>query len=170
MTQNLRSLFVPLAAASLMLGATGSASAQQFGTYSGSTSQDQTFSLTVGDDGNGNPMLTGVTIWWLSTCSKSGAGRTTAWGVGAFQPIVGGAVTYEFRSNSLYEKFKIQFDPATGGVSGSFMGHTPEFVDITTSTTKVELCNSGKVTFSGAMQTLVSRPQLTPGQAAPVSR
>ena len=90
------------ALAALALSASA-AQAQQFGLYVGTTSQGETFELRVDDDGFGNPLLASATVFWSATCTKSGPGRFTAWGIGASEPIIARKVALEARFNQLNE-------------------------------------------------------------------
>lgn len=142
-------LFALAAAAALT---TLAAQAQQIGHYVGTTSQGQTFEMDVTDDGFGNPLFHAATVFWSATCTKSGPGRFTAWGVGLDTPIVNRKATAEVRYNQLYEKFDLKFNAAGNRVTGKFQGKTSEFQDIATSTRNVELCDSGLLDVTADLQ------------------
>lgn len=161
----------PIAAACTLLAATAT-QAQQFGTYAGTTSQGDTFELTVVDDGFGNPVFQGATVFWSGTCTKSGPGRFTAWGIGANVPIVNRKVVFEARYNQLFEKFDLKFNASGSQVTGKFQGKTSEFEDIASSTKSVELCDSGPLTVSATyLAPTGARVALPPaGQARLIAR
>jgi hypothetical protein len=140
-----------LALAALALCASAS-QAQQFGTYVGTTSQGETFEIRVDDNGFGDPVLASATVFWSATCTKSGPGRFTAWGIGVSEAIVARKVTLEARYNQLYEKFDLKFNAAGNRVTGKFQGKTSEFEDIANSTRSVELCDSGTLDVSADLQ------------------
>jgi hypothetical protein len=143
------------------------ASAQTFGTYEGLTSQGKFMSLDVVDDGLGGTAFGGGLVFWDADCSKSGPGRSVAWGVGTSIPFGGTKVSAEFKFNMLYEKWKLTFSGST--VTGTFLGRTPEFVDVNTSTKSVEMCDSGTLTFSATLAPpLAARRLPAPGQALKV--
>lgn len=148
------------------------AAAQQLGTYSGTTSQGDSMSLTVAIDGNGQTAITGALFFWSATCKRSGEGRGVGWGTGADAVITNKKASYEFRSTSLYESVTATFNPASNTVTGTFLGHTPEFVDVANNVKKVELCDSGSLTFSASLQAngINAAPSLKAGQALQVQR
>ncbi len=139
------------------------ASAQTAGVYVGLNSQGKPVEITLADDGLGGLQLTSALMFWTADCTRSGPGREVAWGVGANTPIVGNQLNTEFRSNGLYEKWTFVFSGNT--VTGTFMGRTPEFTDIASSTRKVQLCDSGNLSFSAdqAVPT-TTRQGLKPGE------
>lgn len=140
------------------------ASAQTLGTYEGLTSQGKSITLDVVDDGAGGNAFGGGLVFWDADCSKSGPGRGVAWGVGTNIPFGGTKVSAEFKFNMLYEKWKLTFAGTT--VTGTFVGRTPEFMDVNTSTKSVELCDSGTLSFSATLvPPLAPRQKLAPGQA-----
>ena len=161
------------ALAALALSASA-AQAQQFGLYVGTTSQGETFELRVDDDGFGNPLLASATVFWSATCTKSGPGRFTAWGIGASEPIIARKVALEARFNQLYEKFDLKFNAAGNRVTGKFQGKTSEFEDIANSTRSVELCDSGTLDVSADLQVpsgaRVPAAPLAVGTARPLAR
>ena len=133
------------------------ASAQTLGTYEGLTSQGKSITLDVVDDGAGGNAFGGGLVFWDAECSKSGPGRGVAWGVGT-------NISAEFKFNMLYEKWKLTFAGTT--VTGTFVGRTPEFMDVNPSTKSVELCDSGTLSFSATLvPPLAPRQKLAPGQA-----
>jgi hypothetical protein len=145
------------------------ASAQTIGHYEGTTSQGNLMSIDVVDDGSGGTAFGGGLVFWQATCSKSGPGRNVAWGVGTNQPFSGNKVNAEFSFNMLYEKWKLTF--SGNSVSGTFLGRTPEFTDVSTSTKAVELCDSGSLSFSANLVAEQASSRLpAPGQAVPVAR
>lgn len=146
------------------------ASAQVPGLYVGTTSQGQTIEITVVEDNLQQPAFAGVTVFWQAVCTRSGPGRNVAWGVGTTPlPITEPLLNFEFRGNSLYEKFRFQF--AGNNVSGTFVGRTPEFVDVFSATRQVQLCDSGNVSFN-ATRVEGARPQAAPvaGQAVRIEQ
>ncbi len=158
--------------AALALGAlTATASAQVPGLYIGTLTSGGTIEMTFTDNGLGGADLTGVTVFWNPTCTVSGTGRITAWGIGTQTPVpTGQRVQFEFRGNSLYERFR--FVASGTAITGDFLGRTPEFADVSRSTTRVELCDSGLQSFNAswvppaaAAEGASARPGLQPGQA-----
>lgn len=154
------------------LACTALAQAQSFGLYQGQTTEGDTVEITVGDDGAGGPAVLGATVFWTATCAKSGPGRNSAWGVGTNQPIVNRKATLDFRFNGLYEHFVLKFNAAGNQVSGSFLGRTPEFVDVASNTKQVELCDTGTRSFSADLQPALAPRVALPaaGQAQPLAR
>jgi hypothetical protein len=139
------------------------ASAQSAGVYAGLNSQGKPVEITVADDGLGGLQLTSALMFWTADCTRSGPGREVAWGVGANTPIVGNQLNTEFRSNGLYEKWSYVFSGNT--VTGTFMGRTPEFTDVSSSTRKVQLCDSGNLSFSADLAVpTANRQGLKPGE------
>lgn len=161
----------PLAVAGALMAAL-TVQAQQVGTYTGTTSQGELFELTVIDDGFGNPVFEGAVVFWIGTCTKSGPGRFSAWGIGANAPIVDRKVVFEARYNQLFEKFDLKFNASGSQVTGKFQGKTSEFEDVANSTKSVELCDSGPLTVSASYQAPSgARTALPPaGQARPIAR
>lgn len=152
MKQSMNRLAVALLQASLAVaGATAasSASAQVVGTYQGVTSQGQFVEVQLIQDANGALAFGGGTVFWQASCTRSGPGRTVAWGIGASTPLDGQSVTHEFRGNSLYERWRMLF--AGNTVSGNFIGRTPEYVDPFSSTRQVQLCDSGNISFTATL-------------------
>lgn len=134
--------------AACTLAAAG-ASAQVVGIYQGVTSQGQFIEIQVIEDANNALAFGGGTVFWQASCTRSGPGRTVAWGIGASTPLDGQQVTHEFRGNSLYERWRMTF--AGNNVSGNFIGRTPEFVDPFASSRQVQLCDSGTVSFTATL-------------------
>lgn len=140
------------------------APAQTIGHYEGTTSQGHPISFDVIDDGAGGNAFGGGGAFWEADCSKSGPGRNAAWGVGTNIPFSGNKVMVEFRFNALYQKWKITFSGSSA--SGTFLGRTPEFTDVNSSTKSVELCDSGTLSFTAELAPPAEAgTRLAPGQA-----
>lgn len=139
---------LPAAAVALAaLAAATPASAQVAGLYRGLTDQGQTVEITITQDSGGLFYFGGALVFWEATCKVSGPGRSTAWGIGASVPIASPVTEYTFASNALYEQFKLKFLGSTR-IRGNFLGRTPEFVDVASSSKQVQLCDSGNVGFT----------------------
>lgn len=152
MKQSMNRLAIAAAQAALVLAGTvvsGTTSAQVVGLYQGITSQGQLIEIQLIEDANGALAFGGGTVFWQATCTRSGPGRTVAWGIGASTPLEGQAVTHEFRGNSLYERWRMVF--AGNTVSGNFIGRTPEYVDPFASSRQVQLCDSGNLSFTATL-------------------
>lgn len=152
MKHSVNRLAIAAAQAALALAGTmaaGTASAQVVGLYQGVTSQGQLIEIQLTEDGIGTLVFGGGTVFWQATCSRSGPGRSVAWGIGANTPLDGQQVTHEFRGNSLYERWRMFF--AGNNVSGTFIGRTPEYVDPFASSRQVQLCDSGTLNFTATL-------------------
>jgi hypothetical protein len=136
-----------LLAIALAGGACGPALAQQFGTYQGTTSQGNAISISIGNDGSGGFVYTGNGVGWSMTC-KTGDTKNANWGIGASQPFTGKKVTAYVKFDILYEKLTMTFNGAGDVVSGTFTGGEPAYVDVQTSTKKVESCLSEVQTYT----------------------
>ena len=131
-----------------LLGLLGLAvQAQPLGHYNGTTSQGSPVSFDVVDDGSGGVIVAGFSMSWTASCTRSGPGRGVGWGVWANSPVVDNKTAFELAYNMVYEKVRMSFRQQGEVVSGSFLGRTPEFVDVTSSTRLVEMCDSGALTF-----------------------
>ncbi len=163
-----RTTFSRTAAASLLalsgaLGAQG-ALAQQAGTYTGVTSEGLPISIIVESDGVGGFVFTQNQTQWTMTCTKGG-NHTGYWYVGAYEPIVAGKVSWEFKSDFLYEKMKLKWNGSGTQVTGDFAASEPLFVDISTSTKQYTRCDSQVgLTFAAQLQPPIA------AEAAPTAR
>ena len=138
-----------LVATALTLLGTAAAQAQMIGTYSGTTSEGGSFSLSVGDDGNGGFEFTGDSVQWTMNCA-TGDQQSTWWGIGAGTEIVDGKVTSSVESSYLFEKASFKFSKDGQTVTGTFQGDEPMYVDVSTSK-KVEECTGDKMTVTGTL-------------------
>ena len=152
MKQSVNRLALAAAQVALALAGTmaaGTTSAQVAGLYQGVTSQGQLIEIQLIENRIGTLVFSGGTVFWQATCTRSGPGRTVAWGIGASTPLDGQQVTHEFRGNSLYERWRMFF--AGNNVSGTFVGRTPEYVDPFASSRQVQLCDSGTLNFTATL-------------------
>ncbi|MBQ0960987.1 hypothetical protein KAK06_18675 [Ideonella sp. 4Y11] len=146
---HLHALLPPTA---LVLGLTASlAQAQQVGTYEGLTDAGDSLTIKVEHDEFGQPRVHEVGIGYIASCTKSGPGRWVGWGAGVSQSIVARKASFEVRGNALYQSWTLKFNGAGDQISGSFLGRTPEFVDLDSSTKQVQLCDSGKRSFTASL-------------------
>lgn len=130
------------------LGTAAPASAQVAGLYRGQTDQGQTIEITITQDSStGLFYFGGALVFWTATCKVSGPGRGVAWGIGGNEPLTFPTTAYTFRGNGLYEEYKFKFIGGTR-IRGNFLGRTPEFVDVNTSSKQVQLCDSGNLGFT----------------------
>ena len=148
--------------AALLMAAPWSIQAQSAGTYAGLNSQGNTVEIALVDDGAGGLLVESLTMFWTADCTRSGPGRSVAWGVGSQAPVVTGPIDLEFSGNALYEKWSLVFSGNT--VTGTFTGRTPEFTDIATSSRKVQRCDSGPLSFSANLTPGAAARRLAPGQ------
>lgn len=128
------------------LSAATPASAQLAGLYVGTTEQGQSVEIKITQDEGGLYYFGGATVYWEATCKTSGPGRQVAWGIGVSAPLGSPNTEYTFASNALYENYKFRFLGGTR-IKGTFIGRTPEFVDPNASSKKVQLCDSGALSF-----------------------
>jgi len=131
--------------------ASGLAAAQQLGHFQGLTDNGDEVNITVGLDDFSQVAVRDIGMFWMATCTKSGPGRGVGWGVGTSQPIVDRKAAIEVRGNSLYMAWTLKFNAAGDTVTGTVTGRTPEFTDVSTSTKSVQMCDSGKRTFSATL-------------------
>lgn len=164
MVPSLHSVLRPIA---LLLGLTASlAQAQQVGTYEGLTDAGDSLTIKVELDEFGQPRVHEVGIGYIATCTKSGPGRWVGWGAGVSETIVARKASFEVRGNALYQSWALKFNGAGDQISGSFLGRTPEFVDLDSSTKLVQLCDSGKRSFTASLVPMatVGEPALGRGE------
>ena len=154
--------------AALLLGlaaalSLGSAHAQRVGNYVGTTSQGQSFQLSVADDGNGGLLLTALGANYQTTC-KTGDNKSFGWYIGPWTPIVGGRTQVAFNQSFLVEQATVRFSADGTSAKGMFLARVPTFVDANTNTRAVELCDTGSLTFSVDYQWPTAAAQ---GEAVP---
>lgn len=164
----LKSTLPAAAVALIALTAAAPASAQVAGVYRGLTDQGQSIEITITQDGSGLFYFGGALVFWEATCKVSGPGRSVAWGIGTTVPLTFPTTEYTFASNALFENFKFRFLGGTR-IRGNFLGRTPEFVDVSSSSKQVQLCDSGNIGFTADWQApseAARSPALpAPGQA-----
>lgn len=148
------------------------AQAQQVGTYEGVTDAGDSLTIKVELDEFGQPRVHEVGIGYIATCTKSGPGRWVGWGAGVSQSIVARKASFEVRGNALYQSWALKFNGAGDQISGSFLGRTPEFVDLDSSTKLVQLCDSGKRSFTASLVPLgtAAAPGLGRGEVRALPR
>jgi hypothetical protein len=148
------SLHTVLRPAALVLAlAAPLAQAQQAGTYEGLTDAGDALTIKVELDEFSQPRVHEVGMSWTATCTKSGPGRGVGWGAGASEPVVDRKAAFEVIGNALYQAWTMKFNASGTQVSGTFLGRTPEFTDVHTSTKSVQLCDSGKRSFTADLVT-----------------
>lgn len=145
-------LHAVLRSTALVLGLSASlAQAQQVGVYEGLTDAGDPLTIKVELDEFSQPRVHEVGMSWIATCTKTGPGRFVGWGAGVSESIVARKASFEVRGNALYQSWTLKFNGAGDQVSGSFLGRTPEFVDLDSSTKQVQLCDSGKRSFTASL-------------------
>lgn len=166
MSLSLRPALIPLA---LSLAA-GLSQAQQLGRFEGVTDNGDPMSLVVALDEFSQLVVKDVGMFWMATCTKSGPGRGVGWGVGLTEPIVDRKAAFEFRGNSLYMAWTMKFNAAGDTVTGTVTGRTPEFTDVSSSTKSVQLCDSGKRSFTATLVPGAARVPASPEKQRALSR
>ncbi len=145
-----RAAGLTIAAGSIGLLLPLTASAQQVGTYTGTSATGQTVTVTVGlDAGTGQYQLTEIDGGITENCAK-GDNPQVGWGWGfqMGQDFSGTLVTNTLYTSTLYVKTTLKF-VGTDTIKGQFVSSAPSFVvSSTVPPTQIQLCHSGKVPFT----------------------
>lgn len=139
----------------------GLASAQQAGTYAGTSADGQNISFTVGTDTNtGALMITGFQFGLTANCNPGAFTFNTGWGLGADgtgADIVGKSVTYHNSYAYVDVIAPIHFG-AAGAASGFITSYTPTFVPVSSGAPKkAAFCTSARQTFTATLGTSSSQ-------------
>ncbi len=136
------------AIAALTLGVAG-ASAQQFGSYSGTTSQGLPIAFEIVDDGFGGFAFANFSADFSATCVKTGAVVGSGIGIGFFNPFSGNKVEITFAGDTLYLPIKVKFK-ANGNATGDVSKDNPAYIDVNGNLNKVQNCGTGPLTFAAS--------------------
>jgi hypothetical protein len=138
-------------------------SAQQAGTYTGTSSDGQSVSFTVGLDGNSVLAVTGAGISYEAPC-KGGSAPTlsTAWGFGTDAVITAHRATMTAADPFFYIVADMKFSGST--VTGSITTRSPYLDPANTPPVRADYCISPKQAFSATLGgTGPDAPALPPG-------
>jgi len=118
--------------------------AQQAGTYTGTSADGQNLTFVVGTDTNtGYYALTSAGISFSAPCKNSSVVLTTSWGFGLLQDIID-RKTGQFSSTDTYFTFDLKLDFSVDGLSatGTIRTYSPTLDPVGSKPTKALLCES----------------------------
>jgi hypothetical protein len=143
------------AAAILLVALPTIASAQQLGTYTGTTADGNSVSFTVSyDSANSVDEITAATIGFSATCAATGTITNQTWGFGVGEDIIGGRASFAADGDyfDIYAPSGVAFNNA-GTMYGHLISRTAIFKSQGPPATGAQYCISASqpftATFSG---------------------
>jgi hypothetical protein len=130
------------------------ATAQEVGTYKGTSADGQSLTFVVGTDPNtGYPALTSAGLSFSAPCKNSTVVLTTAWGFGLMQDIID-RKTGQFSQTDSYFTFDLKLDFAADGqtATGTIRTYSPTLDPVGSKPTKALLCESPMQALSLTLQ------------------
>jgi len=144
------------AAAILLVALPTIASAQQVGTYSGTTADGNPVSFTVSlDTVNNVDEITGANISFAATCSATGTITNQSWGFGVAEDIIGGRASFAADDDyfDIYAPSGVAFNGSGTTMYGHLVSRTAIFKSQGPPATGAQYCISPSqaftATFSG---------------------
>jgi hypothetical protein len=130
------------------------ATAQEQGTYSGTSADGQNLSFVVGTDPNtGYPALVSAGLSFSAPCKNSTVVFTSAWGFGLMQDIID-RKTGQFSQTDAYFTFDLKLDFTVDGQSatGTIRTYSPTLDPVSSKPTKALFCESPEQALSLTLQ------------------
>jgi len=129
------------------------ATAQEVGTYSGTSADGQGLSFAVGTDpNNGDPQLINATIFFSAPCKNSTYVLSTGWGFGLSNDIVRGKVKFVTPDNYFTFTVNLTFSADGQSATGTIESVAPTLYKVGAHPTKALICTSPSQALSLTLQ------------------
>jgi hypothetical protein len=142
------------------------ASAQQAGTYYGTSADGQFLDFTVGTDTNTNSLaVLEAGVNFDAACNGGYPDLIQSWGLGFTQDIVNRKADVVFDAQDIYVNAAMTFSKDGNTVSGTINTRVVGFAPSTGAPNKSEFCQSAKQAFTATFQSSAAKtPPLANGE------